>query len=61
MIGNYINIDYEKLPRRKQEEVKEPEKDYSSIGKLLQHPKYKDIIGNCGMLSSDIRNKKCKC
>lgn len=45
MIGNYINIDYEKLPKRKQEEVKEPEKDYSSIGKLLQHPQYKDIIG----------------
>lgn len=45
MIGNYINIDYDKLPRRKQEEVKEPEKDYSSIGKLLQHPQYKDIIG----------------
>lgn len=46
MIGNYINVDYEKLPRRKAEESpKTEEKDYSSIRKLLSHPQYKDIIG----------------
>lgn len=46
MIGNYIDIDYEKLPKRKTEESpKTEEKDYSSIRKLLNHPQYKDIIG----------------
>ena len=46
MIGNYIDIDYEKLPKRKAEESpKTEEKDYSSIRKLLNHPQYKDIIG----------------
>lgn len=45
MIGNYINIDYDKLPKRQVEERKEPEKDSSSIKKLLSHPQYKDIIG----------------
>lgn len=46
MIGNYIDIDYEKLPKRKTEESpKTEEKDYSSIKKLLNHPQYKDIIG----------------
>lgn len=45
MIGNYINIDYDKLPKRQVEEQKEPEKDSSSIKKLLSHPQYKDIIG----------------
>ena len=46
MIGNYIDIDYEKLPKRKTEESpKKEEKDYSSIRKLLNHPQYKDIIG----------------
>lgn len=46
MIGNYINVDYEKLPKRKTEETpKTEEKDYSSIRKLLSHPQYKDIIG----------------
>lgn len=46
MIGKYINVDYEKLPKRKTEEApKTEEKDYSSIKKLLNHPQYKDIIG----------------
>jgi len=45
MIGNYIDIDYDKLPKRQVEEQKEPEKETSSIRKLLSHPKYKDIIG----------------
>lgn len=45
MIGNYINIDYDKLPKKKAEVQKEPEKDSSSIKKLLSHPQYKDIIG----------------
>lgn len=45
MIGNYIDIDYEKLPKRQPEEKPETEKDYSSIKKLLSHPQYKDIIG----------------
>ena len=45
MIGNYINIDYDKLPKRQVEEEKKEDKDYSSIKKLLSHPQYKDIIG----------------
>lgn len=45
MIGNYINIDYDKLPKRKVEEEKKEDKDYSSIKRLLSHPQYKDIIG----------------
>ena len=45
MIGNYVNIDYDKLPKRQVEEEKKEDKDYSSIKKLLNHPQYKDIIG----------------
>lgn len=45
MIGNYIDIDYDKLPKRQVEEEKKKDKDYSSIKKLLSHPQYKDIIG----------------
>ena len=45
MIGNYINIDYDKLPKRQVEEEKKEDKDYSSIKRLLSHPQYKDIIG----------------
>jgi len=45
MIGNYIDIDYDKLPKRQVEEEKKEDKDSSSIKKLLSHPQYKDIIG----------------